>query len=530
MHHKNRIQSPPPSPARTRARSAAAALRRAADNALVQPLEPRRLCSVTATSAGGILTVVGDANANAITVSRNAAGTLFVNAGAVPIAGAPATVTTIQSIRVSGLGGNDTLLIDETNGALPKASLSGGDGNDTFTGGSGADTLNGDFGNDALLGKAGNDTLSGGVGDDTLTGGTGSDQAFGQAGNDRMIWNPGDGSDLNEGGDGTDTVEVNGADVAEAFSADGVGNRVLFQRIDPGPFTIDIGTSEKLLLNAKGGDDSFFGGTALGAMTVSVDGGAGNDTLIGTDGADTLLGGGGNDLIDGNAGADRAFMGNGNDVFKWDPGDGSDLVEGQAGADLLLFNGADGNENVDLASNGNRLRFFRSAGNITMDVDDVETVQFNALGGVDNVTVHDLRGTDVTQVDLTLSAAMGGGDAQNDTVTVEGTRHGDTITVAGTTALGGVSVSGLAATVNIRGAEPADKLTVNSLKGDDVVNASGLDADAILFAADGGKGNDVLVGGPGNDTLLGGDGNDILIGGRGDDQLNGGPGHNTVLQ
>src|SRR5579872_6487576 len=149
-----------------------AAIQRALGNAL-EPLETRVLCSVTATSAGGVLTVFGDNNANTITVSRDTAGDLMVNGGTVRIAGSAANIASIQSINVFGFGGNDTLTIDETAGALPKATLVGGDGNDTLTGGSGNDTLFGGAGNDILFGKAGNDQLFGGSGDDTLIGGTG---------------------------------------------------------------------------------------------------------------------------------------------------------------------------------------------------------------------------------------------------------------------------------------------------------------------------------------------------------------------
>jgi hypothetical protein len=100
-------------------------MNRALDN-VFEPLEARWLCAVTATFAGGVLTVVGDANANAITVSRDAAGALRVNNGAVAIAGPAATVANTQLINVSGSGGSDNLALDETNGPLPKASLSGG--------------------------------------------------------------------------------------------------------------------------------------------------------------------------------------------------------------------------------------------------------------------------------------------------------------------------------------------------------------------------------------------------------------------
>jgi Ca2+-binding RTX toxin-like protein len=92
-------------------------------------------------------------------------------------------------------------------------------------------------------------------------------------------------------------------------------------------------------------------------------------------------------------------------------------------------------------------------------------------------------------------------------------------------------VLGLAAQVNITGGETAnDRLTINALAGDDVVEASGLVATAIALTADGGFGDDVLIGGDGNDTLLGGEDDDVLIGGLGLDILDGGPGGNVVIQ
>ena len=85
--------------------------------------------------------------------------------------------------------------------------------------------------------------------------------------------------------------------------------------------------------------------------------------------------------------------------------------------------------------------------------------------------------------------------------------------------------------MHITGAEAAnDRLIVNALGGDDVVDASGLAAGAIQLTADGGDGDDVLIGGAGNDTLLGGAGDDVLIGGLGQDILDGGPGNNLLIQ
>ena len=161
--------------------------------------------AVTSTFNSGQLSVIGDSLDNNTTVSRNAAGTILVNGGAVATVGGTPTVANTSLIQAFGQGGNDVISLSEINGALPAANLFGGAGNDVLTGGSGSDQLFGQEGNDTLLGKGGVDLLFGGEGNDTLTGGDADDQMFGQGGNDRMIWNPGDDTDLHEGGAGTDT-------------------------------------------------------------------------------------------------------------------------------------------------------------------------------------------------------------------------------------------------------------------------------------------------------------------------------------
>jgi hypothetical protein len=149
--------------------------------------------------------------------------------------------------------------------------------------------------------------------------------------------------------------------------------------------------------------------------------------IDGTDGVDVIVGTAGNDEIVGLRGDDTICGGDGNDTLVWNPGDGSDLMEGQAGQDTLLFNGAGANETIDISANGARLRFFRDVASITMDVDGTERVSFNALGGADTITVGDLSGTAVTQVSLSLAAALGGaaGDTQADSVSVNGTAGDD---------------------------------------------------------------------------------------------------------
>ena len=138
--------------------------------------------------------------------------------------------------------------------------------------------------------------------------------------------------------------------------------------------------------------------------------------------------------------------------------------------------------------------------------------------------VNDLSGTDITEVNTNLGA----GDLQPDQVIAVGTNGQDVVVAVGDATR--TSVFGLAAQVNITGTEAAnDRLTVNALADDDVVEGSGLAAGAIRFTANGGDGNDLLTGGEGNDTLLGGAGDDVLSGNAGTDVLDGGTGDNVVL-
>jgi Ca2+-binding RTX toxin-like protein len=467
----------------------------------------------------GTLSVFGDSLDNSLEVSRNAAGQLLINGGAVAIRGGTATVANTALIQVFGQGGNDIITLNESQGALPRGNLFGGAGNDIITGGSGADMLFGQSGNDTLLGKGGNDFLFGGSENDILIGGDGNDQMFGESGDDRMIWNPGDDTDLMEGGAGTDTAEVNGGGGAEIFTVTANGTRVRFDRLDPAPFSLDIGTTEKLVVNMNGGNDSFSATGNLAALIqITVDGGAGNDTILGSNGIDLLLGGDGNDFIDGQQGNDAAFLGAGDDVFQWDPGDGSDTVEGQDGTDTMLFNGSAGAEIFQASANGSRVLFTRNLGNIVMDLDGVEAIDLNALGNTDQVIVNDLSGTDVVEMNVNLAGTIGGtsGDGAADTVIANATNGDDIIDIfgAGTS----VSVPGLAAQINITHSEGAnDSLVINGLGGDDGITATTLPAGVIKLTLDGGAGDDTLLGSQGADVFLGGEGNDFIFGDNGND-------------
>jgi Ca2+-binding RTX toxin-like protein len=327
----------------------------------------------------------------------------------------------------------------------------------------------------------------------------------------------------NGGGDGAaDTVTVNGTQGADAFGASGDAGGVTAFGLQA---TVNVFSPEqandRLTLNAQGGDDTV-NASSLEAdgMQLTVNGGLGLDTVIGSEGDDLVNGGDGNDV---------ALLGAGDDTFVWNPGDDNDTLEGQAGRDRMLFNGANIAENIDVSANGGRVRFFRDIANVVMDVNDIEVTDFNALGGADNVVVGDLSGTDMTEVNANLAAAGGVGDAQPDNVIANGTNGDDVAIVAG--GAGTAQAFGLAAVVNVSGAEPAnDRLTLRMQSGDDVVDGSVLPASSLPLTLDGGSGSDVLLGGEGNDVLLGGPGDDVLLGGGGTDTIDGGPGDDIEIQ
>ncbi len=102
--------------------------------------------SAVFSAAQNILTIFGDSLDNIAIISRDAAGKILINGGAVSIFGETPTVANTSLIKVFGLAGNDQLTLNEANGALPKTNLFGSSENDVLTGGLGVDTLTGGAG------------------------------------------------------------------------------------------------------------------------------------------------------------------------------------------------------------------------------------------------------------------------------------------------------------------------------------------------------------------------------------------------
>lgn len=289
-----------------------------------------------------------------------------------------------------------------------------------------------------------------------------------------------------DGGNGTDSTHYDGTKRPDTIEI--VANGAAAALLATGA-TLVNSTAESLTVSGLGGNDTISCQGNLAAIaSLVLDGGKGNDLLLGSNGADHLFGDVGNDFVDGNQGDDASFLGTGNDIFHWDPGDNNDIVEGQAGSDTLDFAGSNIAEHIDVSANGGRVRFTRDIATVTMDTDDVEGFAFRALGGADLVTVGDMTGTDAKTVAVDLAAQGGGGDLAVDSIVLNGTPLPDKVKAKGSSAK--IQVSGLPVQALITGAEPAsDQLHIQTGDGDDTVSVASAVFGLIQLFVDLGPGN-----------------------------------------
>ena len=298
----------------------------------------------------------------------------------------------------------------EISGDTERLDLNANGGDDSVTAEPGFDSLKldveGGDGNDNLDGSAAADLLSGGNGNDTLTGDDNPantrDVSRGDAGDDTMVWNGGDDDDINEGGADNDNTQVNGAAAGETFTVKPsvlVPGGVRFDRLapdPPGPFNIEIsGDTERLDLNANGGDDSVTADPGFASLKLDVEGGEGNDNLDGGDAADLLSGGPGNDRLTGDdnpAFTQDVSLGDaGDDTMVWNPGDDDDVNEGGPDNDTAEVNGG-GKERFEVAPGaGGRVAFARVQPNssfgapFSVDIGTTENLRLNAGDGDDTI-------------------------------------------------------------------------------------------------------------------------------------------------
>jgi Ca2+-binding RTX toxin-like protein len=164
----------------------------------------------------------------------------------------------------------------------------------TIKGTSRADILLGTEGPDIIYGYGGGDLICGFGDDDVIYGGSGDDHLFGGEGDDTILAGSGhdhvydiDGWNDIAGETGED--EIWGYGVLSGGSADDYLNTYLSVN---GPRAAEV------------------------TVNSTLDGGSGNDFIVGSEvGGETLLGGSGNDYLDGVAGADVLNCGSGLDQY-----------------------------------------------------------------------------------------------------------------------------------------------------------------------------------------------------------------------
>jgi hypothetical protein len=139
-----------------------------------------------------------------------------------------------------------------------------------------------------------------------------------------------------------------------------------------------------------------------------------DDTLFGTNKADTIFGRGGNDRIDAGNGNDKVFGGSGNDWI--DAGNGNDKVFGGSGNDSIY--GGAGNDKIDGGKGNDTI--YGGAGNDKIDGGKGDDT---LIGGAGNDTIDGGSGRDTAVFsgnfgDYTLKFSNGHNRCDDDTVSI----------------------------------------------------------------------------------------------------------------
>jgi Ca2+-binding RTX toxin-like protein len=197
--------------------------------------------------------------------------------------------------------------------------LRGTPGRDVVWGGPGDDVIYGGLGNDIICGGAGSDLIHGGRGNDWIDGGDGTDRVFGDLGDDKVLGGPGDRDEVS-GGLGIDTVS------GGPGNEDVVRGDYGYDRMDGGPGGGDVASFATAVAGRRGsgvyvslpkhiargdGHDRLY-------RFESIEGSALQDTLIADKGSNVIDGGPGNDRIIG-GGGDTLIGGQGSDACKGGP-------------------------------------------------------------------------------------------------------------------------------------------------------------------------------------------------------------------
>ncbi|MBL8486356.1 MAG: DUF4347 domain-containing protein [Rhodocyclaceae bacterium] len=422
---------------------------------------------------GGGNFVIGGAGADSIAAGGGADVALGDN-GEVTYTDA-GVITRARSLDAATGGGDVLDLGDGANIAV------GGFGADTVAGGGGADTLIGDNGEivyalgivasfastDGVAATGGADDIAAGEGDNLVLGGVGADTVAAGTGDDRII---GDNGEILYSG----AVVVRFAST-DAGAATGAGD------------TIAAGDGANLVLGGLGadsvaagnGDDLVIGDngearwTAAGLISRVVS----EVSFLG--GADTVDGGAGDNILVGGFGGDRLDAGSGDDVILGDNGS-LDYDGGLLSAGTTDGGPATGGDDRITAGGGRNV----------------------VLGGVGRDRIVTGDGEDLVLGDSGVAEFSGGvlARAGND-ATIDG--GDDQVDLGGgnDVAIGGDGSDGL-----------------SGQAGDDILMGDGGHVSYVAGGLSEIEGDSAIGG---DDTLMGGAGADIMLGGKGADTMDG---------
>ncbi|WP_289080689.1 Hint domain-containing protein [uncultured Sulfitobacter sp.] len=400
------------------------------------------------------------------------------------------------------------------------------------------------------------------------------------------------------GPDGARTpINVSTGGGIQAQNQDGVGgNETLISR---GADGLDTDPSHSALVNISGPvdyleithtmDQSLSPGNHAGinitdvyfdAPVGGVDGGAGNDLLMGDDGDDLIDGGAGNDTLFGGNDDDTLIGGDGDDQLTG--GEGKDKISGGAGKDTI-FGGTDGDtvdggaggfnadpalntddDTLDLTGLNFRLRDLEpdsngNGQNGTVDLynDDGTSAGSFKFTEIENIIGEEMAGP-VDGLDSGEDMAPGYTDAQgdqidgtdgiNDTIfgnggddtidsglgddTVDGGSGDDTFTltdgVDNDVIIGGESGETDGDVIDSTAVDDDLTVTFTDKEEGTLTNGSGTTEFSEIERLELGGGDDTVTGSGGDENVLTGDGNDVVNAGGGDDTIDGQGGNDTI--
>ena len=520
-------------------------------------------------NATGTSTITGSEGSDTINVT---AGTNTINANAggdsIDITGGTNTinmgsasgayVTIETNASTNTINGNDkfnTYYIKTGTNTLNLAAGQNGHDNVSISGGT--NTVNGSTGNDCIATvSGGTNNFDLGAGDDaidikdastnTIYGGYGSDEINALYGSNTIY---GGKAPTVVGGASDDDASNNidiGGDSAVVYAGDGVWDTRQIWKIDHyeeedyyrgDSITASRDLTEGTIYGGAGDDTIYMKNNDV--ASININGGAGNDYIVGSNTGNSTIHGGDDDdviriytgdenLVYGDAGNDTIEVYN-NTMFG---GQKAATIYGGTGDDEISLNGTFKETLVFNAGDGNDVILN------TWDKTAQDTLIFNGMAYEDLIVNYD----DYNEYSLTITY-NGGVDSVRLNYLPSDSNFGINSSIATIIATGdpsydpeepaGITLTELLNTRSIYTLSPQDTQTGASFGGlmyDEHITGTDLDDDIWGRSGDdtiyGGAGDDRLYGDGGSDSITG---NDYIDGGAGDDEIDGNAGNDTLL-